>query len=79
MNITTITVTRAAKVNLGNYENVDISVTMTAQVDEDAAQKDPISNASAVSELVGAALRVELEELLTRIGKSPAAASRFGV
>lgn len=30
--IRTVTVSRAAKINLGNFENTDVSVTLTAEV-----------------------------------------------
>ncbi len=38
MNITEITYSRTAKVNIGNYENRDITVTVTVQIEpgEDA-------------------------------------------
>lgn len=32
--IKTVTISRAAKVNLGNYENTDVSISITAELDD---------------------------------------------
>ena len=71
MKVTTITVSRAVKVNLGNYENTDISVSVSVAV-EDGTIEDAYDEAS---HYVRDMVRAELAHL-TGHKKDPA---RYGV
>ena len=76
MQVKEITVSRAVKINVKNYENTDIGVTITASVDKD-------EDASAVYQTLAQntrdLIRAEVDAIELGQRQANSKASRFGV
>ncbi len=67
MEVQTITVSRGYKINLGNYENVDVFVSMTAELD--MALDDTIQETARLAEAVEDAVLHQIMSVYKARGK----------
>lgn len=76
MQVTEITVARAVKINVKNYENTDITVTITATVDKD---EDATAVYQVLSQNTRDLIRTEVDAVELGQHAADSMASRFGV
>lgn len=69
----TVTIRRAAKINIGNYENTDVEVTLTREFD------DAENGATILKEKTAKILAELVDEVELKTTKSKSKAGRFGV
>ncbi len=76
MHITEITVSRTVKINVKNYENTDIGVTLTATLDKD---DDATRVYQDLTQSTRDLIRTEVDAIELGQHKANSKASRFGV
>lgn len=76
MQIKEVTVHRAVKINIKNYENVDFAVTLTATIDKD---EDATAIYSILLQNVRDLIRAEIDVIEQGRRTATSTASRFGV
>lgn len=69
----TVTIRRAAKINIGNYENTDVEVTLAGEFD------DAETGVSILKEKTARVLSELIDEVELKTTKSKSKAGRFGV
>ncbi len=76
MHVTEITVSRTVKINVKNYENTDIGVTLTAALDKD---EDATVVYQTLAQNTRDLIRAEVDAIELGQLKANSKASRFGV
>ena len=69
----TVTIRRAAKINIGNYENTDVEITLSGEFD------DAETGATILKEKTARVLSELIDEVELKTTKSKSKAGRFGV
>lgn len=69
----TVTISRSAKINIGNYENTDVGVELSAQFEDVSAGLATLSAAADTY------LRQRVNEIELSLKKDKSKAARFGV
>jgi hypothetical protein len=76
MQVTKITVSRAVKINTGNYENTDVGITLEASVQQDESVLNAAKDLIALTEPI---LRDKIDDIELGKRKAQSKASRYGV